>query len=582
MKRLLVFVLSIIIYPCYAQINISVDAAVITKQLNGYENGINLNYLVDDAFIQPAPATPLATSLKNMHVKMLRYPGGEKSDNYLWSAAPWSAASPRMALKDANYFWPTNDTNFVDVNDADKKCKQKVLDFDEFMTLCNTTGAQPLIVVAYDAMYNTLPGTGIPTKAQLITNAVAWVRYANIVHRYGIKYWMIGNESWNDPTYNGQTTPAQYALDIADFAAAMKGVDPSIKIVANGKNNWWPTLLGTTAVNYIDVLAVSHYPTYNYTNGYEYYRTNNVDLIADINTAISSIYQYAPVTDTARIQVLASEYNSIDWSGNWNSDNDMGHALCNFQMLGDMMSLPKLQTACMWNTRWVDNMTNPQHVYDALDKQGNLNANGISLQIWGDNLLQNFVNATSNSNYVKVFANADALNNNINILLLNKDTAIKSINLKLDNFSTDLNGSVHIFRGISVNDKFPTYAATDTIYNIADIDTVLLARNSVTVLKLHKQDHTSVKPVADNTFTLAVVPNPVQGDVKLKINSAYNKTALFRLVNASGQNVYSKQLNIVNGINHITLLETSQLQKGIYTLSVYAGGEAISSVKLEL
>ena len=45
------------------------------------------------------------------------------------------------------------------------------------------------------------------------------------------------------PNYNGKVTPAKYADDLEDFATAMKAVDPTIKIIANGKSGWWQTIL---------------------------------------------------------------------------------------------------------------------------------------------------------------------------------------------------------------------------------------------------------------------------------------------------------------------------------------------------
>ena len=227
-------------------VNINVNAGIILKNLSGIENGMNMNYLTDDHFYTPQVNTTAA--LNRMGSKLLRYPGGEKSDNYYFSAAPWTAASPRSVFKDPACYWPTSDSRFIDLSSPEKLCKPEVLDFDEFMTMCGNVGAQALIVVPYDAMYNTSACGGIPTKAELITHAAEWVRYANITKGFGIKYWMIGNESWGDPKYNGEATAAQYATDINDFAVAMKAIDPTIKIVVNAQRDpdrngadWWRT-----------------------------------------------------------------------------------------------------------------------------------------------------------------------------------------------------------------------------------------------------------------------------------------------------------------------------------------------------
>ncbi|MBC8033822.1 MAG: hypothetical protein H7Y03_06730 [Chitinophagaceae bacterium] len=489
-----------------AQVIVTVNAGSVMKTLTGKENGVNLDYLMDGTFIAPNTPTTTATALKSINAKILRYPGGEKSDNYLFSAAPWTSSSPRMSLKDPVAHWPTGDNQFVDVASADKLCRDVVLDFDEFMSMCTTVGASPLIVVAYDAIYSTASAIK-PTKAELITHAAEWVRYANITKGYNVKYWMLGNESWNLPDYNGTTTPAQYALDVVDFASAMKAIDPSIKIVVNGRAGWWQTLLQSPALPYIDILGFSNYPIWQYTGGYEYYRTNNVDLVPETQAAINDINNYAPVGDRARLMVMPTEYNSIDWSGYWPNDNNVGHALCNFQMFGDLIVKPKVESACMWNTRWVDNLTVNQSIYDALDKDGNLNANGTVMGVWGSALEKTMISAVSGNNFVRSYASYDAVTQKLNIILLNKDNTPKTINLAISNYVSSYNGAKWQFSGTGVADQFPTYSMVDTIMNAASLSGLVIPANSVTILKLHEP--TLLLPLIFKSFTASKIPEGV-------------------------------------------------------------------------
>src|SRR5690349_16028163 len=183
MKKICTLFLLLISLAVQSQTTVTIDASNVLRTLSGKENGINLDYLMDGNYLNPSIST--SQSLKNIKVKLLRYPGGEKSDNYLFSAAPYTSASPRMALLDT-CFWPSNDARFVDTASAEKLCRPAVLDFDEYIAMCNDVGASPLVVVAYDAIYNTRICTGKPTKAQLLTNAVEWVRYANIKKGYGV------------------------------------------------------------------------------------------------------------------------------------------------------------------------------------------------------------------------------------------------------------------------------------------------------------------------------------------------------------------------------------------------------------
>ena len=91
--------------------------------------------------------------------------------------------------------------------------------------------------------------------------AVEWVRYANVTKKYAVKYWEIGNESYHSGSYNGIAPDAStYANDLADFARAMKAVDPTIRIGANGNGGWWSTLQSVAGAE-IDFLAAHSYPT---------------------------------------------------------------------------------------------------------------------------------------------------------------------------------------------------------------------------------------------------------------------------------------------------------------------------------
>ena len=80
-----------------AQHAITVNVNTVLNDVSNKPMGINTNYLMDGSYIAPTPATSTTAALQNMGVKFLRYPGGEKADNYFFSAAPWTSSSPRFA-----------------------------------------------------------------------------------------------------------------------------------------------------------------------------------------------------------------------------------------------------------------------------------------------------------------------------------------------------------------------------------------------------------------------------------------------------------------------------------------------------
>jgi hypothetical protein len=285
---------------------------------------------------------------------------------------------------------------------------------------------------------------------------------------------------------------------VEDFATAMKAIDPSIKIIANGKSGWWQTILQSNAVSKIDFLGLSEYPVLDYAGGYDYYRENDVNLTHEVDLAIADIKLYAGASHKSRIKVIVAEYNSIDWNSGWPTVNNLGHALANFQMFGDMVVKPEVEAACMWNTRWVENAVNPHSLYDAFDSNGNQNAVALSIDAWGSNLLDEMVETTDSSRMIESYASYDGASKHLNIFLLNKEYAPAQVNVSINNYVQDFKGSVWQLHGSSVSDKFPEFARTDSVFEPGDINTLTLPANSVTILKLQRDDVTL--PITINGF----------------------------------------------------------------------------------
>jgi len=90
----------------------------------------------------------------------------------------------------------------------------------------------------------------------------------------------------------------------------MKGIDPSIRIVANGHSDEWRKAILGTASEYIDYLAVSNCPCYRPFD-YETYQVTDVELAQPVKIAISAIEQYAPSYDADRSKVIVAAINVI-------------------------------------------------------------------------------------------------------------------------------------------------------------------------------------------------------------------------------------------------------------------------------
>jgi alpha-L-arabinofuranosidase len=188
------------------------------------KTGSNLDLLVDRFFLFPDDRVenfdPTILELaRQWPVPLLRWPGGNFASTYHWRDG---VGPPDRRPTRKNDAWYGLEYNFIGT--------------DEYMQLCRLLGAEPHITV------NT--GSGTPEEA------AAWVEYCNgdastpmgrlraaNGHRepYGVKLWEIGNEiygAWQGGYFGAE----ENALRSAEFAEAMRAVDPSIELIATGSS----------------------------------------------------------------------------------------------------------------------------------------------------------------------------------------------------------------------------------------------------------------------------------------------------------------------------------------------------------
>ncbi len=108
------------------------------------------------------------------------------------------------------------------------------LDFDEFIALCKSNNAEPVVLLPMYAAYSSTPGPKM-TREELYEAHKAFVTYANITKGYGVKYWEIGNEDDLGPD---NTTAETYAEVFNELVPLLKEIDPTIQC---GANTFWNT-----------------------------------------------------------------------------------------------------------------------------------------------------------------------------------------------------------------------------------------------------------------------------------------------------------------------------------------------------
>lgn len=403
----------------------------IISDVSNHPIGINLDYYMDDDnFLQPKRST--AEALKEMGVKYLRYPGGDKSDSYLFSTPPYEKSDPTITRKGKGC---VGGRDFV-LNDDYATFNRDVLDFDEFISMCREVEAEPVVVVAADAYLAEYPEhCQLTTRDQLLEHAAAWVRYANKIKGYQVKYWMIGNECWHEKS-NPNSTAEIYAQDIIDFSKVMKEVDPSIYIIPNGNSVDFFEKIITVAGEYIDHLCLSNYPVYDYKAGYATYRDTLQDLMHPVKRALTAIENAATPEQKEKWKLIIVEYGPFDWGDYWPKINNMGMNLANFEMTGEQLLVPSIDFSCFWNTRWIHNDSIDNSAFDALDQNGNFNANGYGLMIWGNYLGDKMVKTTATT-HIRSFASLDPETSRLFVYLINKSEEKKTVQLKIDKQRVD-------------------------------------------------------------------------------------------------------------------------------------------------
>ena len=184
-------------------------------------HGFNTNMMSGDyGYLDP----DFVELTKALAPKTLRFPGGTVGNFYHWQPGGFfenemaSTLNPKLNQR--------NKGNYVKLQ---KRRDGKIL-FDDFMQLCNMLNITPVIVVNL--------WTGSPEES------AAWVRYAKD-KGYEVKHWELGNEYYLPHYLNKYPTAGAYIKAAKKHAAAMKVVNPDIKIsvcatpIAFHKEGWF-------------------------------------------------------------------------------------------------------------------------------------------------------------------------------------------------------------------------------------------------------------------------------------------------------------------------------------------------------
>jgi alpha-L-arabinofuranosidase len=238
-------------------------------------------------------------ALREMHLSILRYPGGNMLSGYEWQdgVGPQDARPRRRELA-----WQSIETNQFGTN--------------EFIDFCRHMQIEPMLGVNL--------GTGTIAEAAALVeycNAPAGTRYADmrVAHGYAaphaVKYWCVGNEM-DGPWQIGHLEADEYARKAREAAKMMRWQDPSLKLVACGSSNTemptypeWDRVVLETCWDHVDYLALHYYAT-NYENDTASYLALSAQFESHLDT-LSGLLRYvkAKLRSNHTVKLSWDEWN---------------------------------------------------------------------------------------------------------------------------------------------------------------------------------------------------------------------------------------------------------------------------------
>ena len=230
-----------------ASVQISVNKNNVLAQILPSHFGTNLTHFLGQSVINDQE---FMSNIKNLGKTILRYPGGNGSNQFFWDGNV-----PSSILNDAQ----------ISVSNLIDGSGWRISPHDFKQVLDSTGGTGIIAVNASYARYGT-SSNPIQTAASYAAN---FVRHMNITLGANIKYWEVGNEnygSWQAGyIVDGDTIDGTKYGDIFNvFADSMKAADNSIKVGAvlfphDGNYNSWSKKVLQKVENKADFLIVHDY-----------------------------------------------------------------------------------------------------------------------------------------------------------------------------------------------------------------------------------------------------------------------------------------------------------------------------------
>ena len=182
-------------------------------------------------------------------------------------------------------------------------------------------------------------------------------------------------------------------------------------------------------------------------------------LPGEAGRAVDSIDKFAP-GHRDRLFVVISEFNSRDYmldfeNAGWSSDNNLGHALANMDMCGQIALDERIKYAMIWNTRWMRQSNQHEDIFYGFDANNGLMPSTMCLYIWGRFMREEVLEAEF-SGGLSVFAYKN--DGGLSVFVINKKGLEKVVTLTAAvNDAGEKSAQVFTFTGTDPSDLYPVF-----------------------------------------------------------------------------------------------------------------------------
>ena len=432
--------LLVVSFSLARQAKVEIDWSNRVRPINPWLYGINTARWDESLFPGPSDEMLMTADrdaiekIKASGITLLKYPGGNDADQYVWNSSANNATE---------------------------------MNTDEYIALCRAVGAEPFITVNF----NESPDL-----------AAEWVRYCNIVKGYDVKLWEVGDEQWGTWA-RGHAPPEEYAKKYISFVKAMRAVDPSIKVATNvplgpHPENWAERVL-QAAGEYVDMLTYTFFPQPSGKENDDTLLTSVGEFRALANKLRNDVEQAVGPQKASSILFINVGYNSASHSPGPQT-LQMINAIWTADMLGTMAELGT-DIACFWA---LHNFYPPRGGdYGYISSEG-LNTPRYSYYVFpmfSQHLKGNLIATTSSD--ASVSAYASRFGKTLSLIIINKDKrSHRSLEIDLKNFAPHAEAKAWIL------DEKRRYSQLTDISQVSERFPVKVPPYSITAIELIERD----------------------------------------------------------------------------------------------